>query len=48
MMTVIFGKNVDNMWNMGQQTVSANCMIPSNIIGCLEADKMFDSLESHA
>ena len=48
LMPVIFGKNVDNTWNMGQQTVSANCMILSNMIGCLEADKKFDSVESHA
>ncbi len=48
MMIVIFGKNVDEMWNMGQQTVSANCVTLSNIIGCPEAVKLFDSLELHA
>ncbi len=32
---------------MGQQTVSANCVTLGNIIGCLEADKLFDSLELH-
>jgi len=45
MMIVIFGKNIDEMWIIGQQTVSIKCV---TIIGCLEADKLFDKLELRA
>lgn len=33
---------------MGQQTVSANFVTLGNILGCFEADKLFDSLELRA